>query len=359
MPHKILALLSVLFLFPADIIAAPSNQPGVIFFLDFRDDTIRNEHNQFQGHWVYDGKFQKLHLLSFAQNGNVHAIKEAAKRYLSGDGLEKNMGAAWYWLKRAEQVGEDISTIAPKPLNQLLTSMNEAERETLAYLAHYHDDLDLSDITIPPSFAPLTREIPAPLSNQEIVAFAEKFKVPIKKNDKDAYQAVERELFDRTVGIRHLAFVAIHGQIRPFGMDDKEFVQRKCNYIRAIAKIFPHDKELPGTYLQRREIALASLYTHSNARYVDDIFQTGQSCPNSESAGMAKALAWAKSLARMTAAELRALADEHLRKSGSISRGLYEPGPNVKTSKDEYERVMHLVLSKRILGLADDKELQQ
>lgn len=304
--------------------------------------------NQYQGHWVYDGKLNEHHLLSFAESGHLPAIEDAAKRYLNGNGVERNLGTAWYWLKRAQQVGIDIASITPKSLNQLLKDMNRDERWMLAYLAHYHDDLDLSGITIPPPFWPLTENVPALLSDQEVSMFIDKFKGLSRKKDNRAYNAVERDLFSQTAGMRYLGNVSIDGQTRPFGMGKDEFARRKCNHYRAIEKIFPKGRDLRGEHLRQKDYALSSLFQESAARYVSDVLNTGQLCPNLESEAILKALAWAKGLEAMTAGDLRALAAEHLKKSGSALSDRYRPNQSITTPENEFQLFMHYKLAKTI-----------
>lgn len=351
-------LLSVFFLSSAEVKATDptkqtsSSRPNIFF---------KVEGSPYSGPWVYNGKVHEDHLLSFAENGHIPAIVDAAKRYLSGDGLEQNTGDAWYWLKRAQQNGGDISSITPNSLNQFLKDMNEDERWWLTYLAHYHDDLDLSEISIPPSFGPLTKLVPAPLSDQEIAIFIDKFKGLSRKTHGKAYNDVERELVSRTAGIRFFTNVSIDGQPRPFGMSDEEFTRRKCNFHQAVAKILPQNSELKGEHLRRKDNALVSLFPKNissrsqkdAARYVSGVLQTGRLCPNRESMGMLEALAWAKELEKMAPDDLRTLAAEHLKTSTSTSAERYKPDQNLLTPEQKHAVFMHYKLAKTIRKFAD------
>lgn len=323
-----------------------------------QDLNSKADRNPYQGHWVYAGKVHEKHLLSFAESGHLPAIVDAAERYLNGNGVEQNLGTAWYWLKRAQQAGIDTSSITPKTLNQLLKDMNDDERWLLAYLANYHDDLDLSEITIPPSFGPLTESVPAPLSDQEVTMFINKFNGLSRKTHSKAYNAVERELFGRTAGMHFFNNISTDGQIRPLGMGKDAFVQRKCNYYRAIEKIFPQGRDIRGEHLRQKDYALASLFQEGAARYVHDVLQTGQLCPNRESEGIIAGLAWAKELEAMATDDLQALATKHFNKSGSANPDRYEPNSNIATPENEFELYMHHKLARTIRKFADLLEQQ-
>lgn len=316
------------------------------------------EFNRAQGYETSDGEFSEFFFRGLPERGCMPAILEAARRLMTGDGLDKDRGEAWYWLKRAQQKNVDTSFITQKSLNQLLEEMNERERWSLAHFAHYHDDLDLTDINIPPSFRPLTDKIPDPLSDQEVAMFAKKFKgLPQRTNNK-TYISVERELVTRTAGIPYWEIVAIDGQIRPLGMNNDEFIHRKCNYHRAIDKIFPQSRGLNGELLRRRDDALASLFQKDAARYINDVLQTGQICPNPESKRILEALAWARELDKMAPSDLRELAAKHYIKSGSSRADRYRPDPDATTPENEFKLFMHYLLAKTIRKFTVYKELK-
>lgn len=311
-----------------------------------------------QGYGSHDGKLWEWQLRRLAEKGYTPAIVDMARRYLSGDGVDKDLGEAWYWLKRAGQENVDTSSITQKPLNQLLEEMNEGERWSVTYFAHYYDDLDLSDVTIPPAFRPLSAKIPDPLSDQEVAAFVKKFKGLSRKTDNKIYNSMERELVTRTVGIRYIGNISIDGQIRPFGMEKDEFTRRKCNFHRAIGKIFPLGRDLIGEHLRRNELALSSMFDKSAARYVKDVLQGGRLCPNPKSKAISKALVWAKGLDQMSPAALRELAAIHIEKSESVSKTRYTPDPN-NNLDNEFELFMHFTLAKTLRKFAEFKEQEK
>lgn len=287
---------------------------------------------------------------------DVSAIVDAARRYLQGDGVDKNVGEAWYWLKRAQQENIDTSSVTKKTLNQLLVEMSRNERQILAYLAHYHNDLDLSGIYIPPSFAPLSSTLPQPLSDQQVRYFIAKFTGLSRKTDRKAYNLVERELVARTAGIRYLGNVSIDGQTRPFGMSNEEFILRKCNYHRAIDRIFPHGRDKTGHQLRSQNEALSSLFQKSSSRYVTSVLQAGRLCSNPESKAISNALIWAKRLDQFDPATLRELAQQHFEKSGSVSKARYKKSPNSPSHDNELELLMHFILAKTIRDFAEFKK---
>lgn len=290
---------------------------------------------------------------------DIPAIADAARRYLKGDGVDKNIGEAWYWLKRAQQENFDTSFVTKKSLNQLLNEMSRNERQTLAYLAHYHDDLDLSDIDIPSSFMPLFATLPQPLAHKEVRYFIKKFIGLSRKTDRKAYNLVERELVARTVGIRYFGNVSIDGQIRPFGMSNEEFVQRKCNYHRAIGKIFPQGRDKIGRQLRSQNEALSSLFKESASRYVNNVLQAGRFCPNPESKAITNALVWAKQMGQLDPSALRERAQKHLKKSGSVSKMRYKVSPSHFKIDNEIEPVMNFILAKTIWKFAALKDQEK
>lgn len=72
-------------------------------------------------------------LKRLADGGFVPAMIDAARRFLTGDGVEKNLGEAYYWIKRAEAAHGDLSNIAERPYERLLNQMNDTERERLEF----------------------------------------------------------------------------------------------------------------------------------------------------------------------------------------------------------------------------------
>ncbi|MBL4692889.1 MAG: hypothetical protein JKY92_06115 [Magnetovibrio sp.] len=290
---------------------------------------------------------------------DITAIVDAASRYLKGDGVDKNIGEAWYWLKRGQQEKFDTSFVTKKSMNQLLEEMSLNERQTLAYLAHYHNDLDINGIDIPSLFKPLSATPPQPLTGQDVSYFIKKFIGLNRKSDSKAYNLVERELVTRTAGIRYIGNVSIDGQIRPFGMSNEEFVQRKCNYHRAIGKIFPQGRDKIGHQLRSQNEALSSLFKESASRYVNDVLQAGRFCPNPESKAITNALVWAKRLDQLGPAALREYAQNHFEKSGSVSKTRYKPPAHRSRRDTELDRLMHFLLSKTLLKFAALKEQEK
>lgn len=318
-----------------------------------------------QGHVTNRGDFNKWRLEELAERGYVPAIEDVARRYLQGDGVEQNTGVAWYWLKRAQQENVDTSTITPKPLNRLLEEMDTGERQSLVSFAHYYDDLDLSDITIPPEFRPLSVAIPGPLSDQEVAMFVEKFDGLNRTADRKKYHSVERELVSRTAGIHYWELMTIDGQFRPFGMNNAEFVQRKCNYHREIGKIFPQGRDKIARQLRSKETALYSLFEKnveniarlgSAARQVSAILQSGRLCPNPESKAITHALVWAKRLDKMDPDALRKLATMHFEKSGSVSKTRFQLDESNNHIENKLELVRHYLLAGTIQKFAKYKE---
>ncbi|OFX14679.1 MAG: hypothetical protein A2516_00960 [Alphaproteobacteria bacterium RIFOXYD12_FULL_60_8] len=300
---------------------------------DCYPDKMKSRKNRY-ALWV-SGLVLLAKLMAFSQSCAVAAepksesaatILERASAALNAIGDKKNAGEAWYWLKRAQQQGADISSVTQLSLQEMLEGMTEQERWTLTYLADYHDDLDLSCVVIPPSFAPLSQEIPEPLTDEEVVGFQKNFLGLNKRKHNEQYNAVERELIARTVGIRYMGNVSIDGQIRPFGMGKDEFFQRKCNYHRAEEKIFPEDRMGEARLIGAKVEALLSFFDIDSARYVQDVMQAGQICPNRESKAIAEGLTWAKELKTWPPSALRALAAKHIKMSGSASETKFDPG---------------------------------
>ncbi|GAB6054406.1 hypothetical protein JCM17960_32260 [Magnetospira thiophila] len=303
-----------------------------------------------------NGDFSERRLRSLAEEGHLPAILDMARRHLQGDGVDRNRGVAWYWLKRAQQANADISLITTIPLERLLEEMDEKERFVLAYLAHVHDDLDLSGINIPPSFQPLTHEVPEPLTDQEVVTYMEKFRGLKKHTDIKAYLAVEHELMARTGGLRYLGNLSIHAQIRPLGMDNDEFVLRICNYQRSIERIFPKSRMGPAEQLRQKELALSVQFEKRFIQNVEDILQCGRIYPTLESRGMAEALLWAKSLNQMNPVALRELAAKHFEIFGSSSLRSFNIERINADPEESYVLFSHYLLANKIQRFAEFKE---
>lgn len=315
------------------------------------------EYDLAQGTGSPDGKVNEGRLRLLAERGYLPAILDMARRHLHGDGVAKNKGVAWYWLKKAQQETADTSSITTIPLERLLEDMDDKDRFNLAYLAHVHDDLDLSGIKLPSAFLPLTDKIPEPLTDREVKAFVEKFKGLKRRTDAKAYMAVEDELMARTAGLRYLGHVSIHGQIRPLGMGNDEFVRRKCSYHRALTRMFPQGRDADSARLQSKELALSSLSEKKFVQHVDDILQCGRIHPNAESRRMSEALAWAKKLDRKSPLALREIAARHLKKFGSSSLSSFETERRAADPEESYVLLRHYLLAKQILRFADYKEL--
>ena len=276
-----------------------------------------------------------------------------------GDDVEKDLGEAWYWLKRAQQENVVTSSITQKSLDQLLEEMNERERWSVSHFADYYDDLDLSDVTIPPAFKSFTENIPKPLSDQEIELFVQKFHGLSRSTDREKYISVERDLVIRAAGIHYWDMVSIEGQIRPLGMSNDEFMQRKCNYHHAIEKIFPRGRNKIEFQLRSKEMALSSQFEKGVARTVNDVLQAGRLCPNPESKAMLKAVVWAKNLDQMPPADLRKLATMHFDKSGSTTKTKFTLGEKSNHLENKHELVWHFLLARTIWKFADQKEREK
>jgi TPR repeat protein len=77
-----------------------------------------------------------------AGRGYVPAMLDAARRFLKGDGVAKNLGDAYYWIKRAEAAHGDLSGIIEKPYERLLEQMNDKEKENLARSLRFYGPLE-------------------------------------------------------------------------------------------------------------------------------------------------------------------------------------------------------------------------
>jgi TPR repeat protein len=81
-------------------------------------------------------------LKRLANRGYVPAMLDAARRFLKGEGVEKNLGDAYYWIKRVEATHGDISGIIEKPYERLLDQMNDREKASLAQAARFYGPLE-------------------------------------------------------------------------------------------------------------------------------------------------------------------------------------------------------------------------
>ncbi len=303
-----------------------------------------------------DGSFDERLQRSLAEAGNLPAIEEMARRLLTGDGLERDRGESWYWLKRAQQNGSDLSSITSKSLNELLGDLDAKERVSLAAIAHAFNNLDMHGIDIPAAFAPLTEHIPKPLSDEELALFAEKFREIRREENGDAYNAATRELVARAAGLRYLDGVPIDNLVRPLGMSNDEFVRRKCNYRVAAGTIFPTGRDDFGHLLGDRRAALASLFDRWFVGAVDEIVACVHIAPNPDSAALLQALTWAKGLRHMTIPDLRQLADEHREKSGSASRRHSSSDLSDPVQRPDREKLLHHLLAKTIYRYVAHRE---
>ncbi|MBT8002843.1 MAG: hypothetical protein HN578_07985 [Rhodospirillales bacterium] len=72
-------------------------------------------------------------LSHLAGGGYLPAMIDAARRYLNGDGVHKDRGAAYYWLKRAEFADGDTTSIMKNPHERLLLNLSDLEWHSLKY----------------------------------------------------------------------------------------------------------------------------------------------------------------------------------------------------------------------------------
>jgi hypothetical protein len=72
-------------------------------------------------------------LSHLAGDGYLPAMLDAARRFLNGDGVHKDRGAAYYWLKRAEFANGDTSSIMTKPHERLLLNLSNLEWYSLKF----------------------------------------------------------------------------------------------------------------------------------------------------------------------------------------------------------------------------------
>jgi hypothetical protein len=62
------------------------------------------------------------------------AMMEAGRRYLEGDGVNKDRGEAYYWLKRAGFAGGDVSSILETPHERLFLDLRAREWSSLIFI---------------------------------------------------------------------------------------------------------------------------------------------------------------------------------------------------------------------------------
>lgn len=84
-----------------------------------------------------------------ADDGYLPAMLDAARRFLNGDGVRKNLGIAYYWTKRAEAAGGDVSAIIEKPHERLFEEMTRHDLESLRDTLIIYGDLDWTNIKMP------------------------------------------------------------------------------------------------------------------------------------------------------------------------------------------------------------------
>ena len=291
-------------------------------------------------------------LSHLAATGYVPAMQDLARRYFLGEKVDRNRGLSWYWLKRLQQEGVDTSPVTSVSLENLLEAMAPFEKRALAYIAQDYGGLDLRGIQIPDAFAPLARELPTPLSDTEVRAFRDGFARYPRRTD-DAYKALERDLLVRATGLRPWNLVSIHGQIRPLGMGNDEFVRRKCAYLRAVDRIFPDGRNGSGESFRWEEVALSSLFEKGDARVVKEALQCAPAFPNRETEGLTKALAWARTLTSLSPAAARALAAEQDREANAIGKRLSRASSDAGAFEEDYERLMRSRLARTLRKFAD------
>ena len=298
------------------------------------------------GYGLLDGKPNVRRLIEVAENGYLPAIIEMAQRTLSGDGLAKDRGTAWYWLKRAQQGGADISSVTQQPLQEMLLDLNDEERWSLTYAAHYYGDLDLTGIAIPASFSTLSLDVPPPLTATEIAQFKKMLGEINPENDTERYQAFMGEFSVRTLGIRYVFQGSIHNHVRPLGMSDAEFIQRKCRFNTAIDKVFWDGQDERVSKLTKKVEALTSYLFDGTIRDEALIRHVANVCPNRESKAFADAVDWVKELSHLPPLDLRQRAAKHFKESGSLSTSKYESAQgNADSPKTQLDH-LHFVLSK-------------
>lgn len=96
-----------------------------------------------------DGSSYALILQDLANDKYVPAMLNAGKRFLNGDGVEKNLGTAYYWIKRAEAAHGDVPSILKKPHERLFEEMTALEIARFGFMLVRYGDLDWTNIEMP------------------------------------------------------------------------------------------------------------------------------------------------------------------------------------------------------------------
>lgn len=114
-----------------------------------------------------DTTFNRIALV--AAEGYAPAIRYVARRFLLGqDGARQDRGKAYYWIKRAETEGEDISDIVEDP-DELLNRMTTQEKKHLLWTVNAFGELKSTDRRI--SFHSLRQRIFTKKECNEILDF--------------------------------------------------------------------------------------------------------------------------------------------------------------------------------------------
>lgn len=97
------------------------------------------EYERIQGMFERDpDNFNIGYLRHLASKGYVPAMVDAARRWILGDGADINFGAGYYWLKRAEAEGIDMSEIVPIPHGEILSRMTKMDKRYLrGHIEHF------------------------------------------------------------------------------------------------------------------------------------------------------------------------------------------------------------------------------
>lgn len=59
-------------------------------------------------------------------------MKEAAHRFLNGDGVRRSLGRAYYWLRRLKSKEVDVTRIVDTPLQELRVKFSRNDERDLA-----------------------------------------------------------------------------------------------------------------------------------------------------------------------------------------------------------------------------------
>ncbi len=136
-----------------------------------------------------------------AGKGYVPAMLDAARRFLKGDGVKKNMGAAYYWIKRAEAAHGDLSGIIEKPYERLLDQMNDDEIESLTRSSRFFGELEQNDPLI--SLQMLVRKKYTKKACEESLAKAIKRFVRLIENSYEIHGKLDVRL-PKNLGSQHV-----------------------------------------------------------------------------------------------------------------------------------------------------------